>query len=158
MSTALALKDDPGLTLCGAHLCDLYSVPYGSALGEGKQGSVIRVTKKASGRAMAMKVVRLKTLKRPFDRRCVLREARFLHELSSPLLCDLDAVFASDLHAIIITDVCEGETLQSRASAAEYRWERWAVERVFSQVFEALAYLHSMGIIHRDLKVCRLYD
>jgi serine/threonine-protein kinase len=158
MSTALALKDDPGLTLCGVHLCDLYSVPFGSILGEGMQGSVIRVTKKASGQMMAMKVVRLKTLKRPFDRRCVLREARFLHELDSPFLCDLDAVFASDLHAVIMTDVCEGETLKSRAKAGKYRWERWAVERVFSQVFEALAYLHSMGIIHRDLKVCRLYD
>ena len=52
-------------------------------------------------------------------------------------------------------EFCEGNTLKtlidSKSADADTKW------RIFCQVVEALVYIHSMGLIHRDLKPLNIF-
>ena len=49
-------------------------------------------------------------------------------------------------------EYCEGSTLESLIEQHPYRELESTKWRIFSQIAEALYYLHNKGLIHRDLK------
>jgi len=49
-------------------------------------------------------------------------------------------------------EFCEGDTLLSFIEANPYKQMEEQKWKIFTQIAEALYYLHSKGLIHRDLK------
>jgi len=53
----------------------------------------------------------------------------------------------------IFCSVTGGELFERIVEREQYKESEAAI--VMKQLFAAIAYLHSLGIVHRDLKVCR---
>ncbi len=122
-------------------------------LGVGGMGVVYHARHTASGREVAIKMLRASLASDETARR-LTREARILQKLQHPGIARL-------LHAgwtghapvrepFVVLEYVSGVSM-SRA-ASERGWERPKRLAVFLQVCEAVAYAHRRGVIHRDLK------
>lgn len=121
-------------------------------LGSGGQGSVWRVEDPlAPGVPRAAKLLDLAGA-RAEDAERVRREARALHTLDHPSLVRCHAVF-EDLpsHTLgLLLDYVDGESLEVAARRPELDLARRTI--VLRHVAAALAYVHGLGIVHRDVK------
>ena len=124
-------------------------------MNRGAQGSVIRVTHKVSGEGMAMKVVRMDTVSREWDRRALSNEATLLRTLDSPHILRMTGCAASAKHTVLILERC-ADTLLDRARALNWNLTDAMLRTVMSQLLKAIEHLGDAGVIHRDIKVSRL--
>jgi len=122
-------------------------------LGEGGQGSVWKADDKLEpGRPRALKLVPL-VLARPNDVERVRREARALAKLNHGSLVRCHALFEDLKLSLlgIVMDFVDGASLRAAAD------EPWMTDRhrtlALRHVAHALAYVHSQGGVHRDLKL-----
>ena len=140
MSGAFAPRDlQPGDRLGGDYTCE-------SALASGAFGAVYAARHDASGERVAVKCV--------LDDEDVVRfeiEARLLARLSHPRIPRVIDYFVEDGAAFLVMELVPGPDL--RRVLLEHR--RLAPPRAVQyalQVADALAYVHSEHIIHRDVK------
>ncbi|HEY9666330.1 MAG TPA: protein kinase [Coleofasciculaceae cyanobacterium] len=93
------------------------------------------------------------------------REAAILHRLSSPQIPRFWEFFREGRRLFLVQDYIEGKTYQSlleeRIALGQYFSEAEIIE-LFQQLLPVLSYLHSLGIIHRDIApdniICRALD
>jgi serine/threonine protein kinase len=115
-------------------------------LGRGGMGDVYRASHRRLGR-----VVALKTLRDPALAARFLNEARIQGGLSHPSIATLYDYFEADGRACIVMELVEGDTLADRLrQRGPMRFDE--AMHLFRPIVEAVAYLHTHGIIHRDLK------
>lgn len=114
-------------------------------LGQGGMGTVFRAVHRQIGRVVALKVLRDPGLAPRF-----LNEARIQAGLRHPNVATLYDYFECDGRACIVMELIEGETLADRLLRGPLPWPEAAA--VLRPVVEAVAYLHTHGVIHRDLK------
>ena len=120
-------------------------------LGNGAFGVVYKVTDEANPCAVfALKQVLCFDA---FQTDNVIREVRIMKQLRHQ---NVISIFAADqmgdhlgLHMLIVTEYCQGGSLNARlgrpsSEETNYKW--------ILQITDALAYLHSQQIVHRDLK------
>lgn len=122
-------------------------------LGEGGQGAVWKAEDPLQpGEPRALKLVPVLP-SRPNDAERVRREARALARLEHPSLVQCHGLF-EDLRASVVgvvMDFVDGTSLRGAERDPRLRDQhRLAILR---HVAGALAYLHSQGVIHRDLKL-----
>jgi serine/threonine protein kinase len=118
-------------------------------LGKGGFGLVYRAEDQLLKRLVAIKVL---TKFRSSDQVDLwLDEARVLAKLDHPAIVPIYDVGKTDSgDPYIVSKLIEGGTLESRLESAA-----WSIEdsvRVAKQLAQALDYLHSQGVIHRDVK------
>ena len=120
----------------------------GALLGAGGMADVHRATDEALQREVAVKMLRpIAGGSKGRDR--FIAEARMLAGLShSGLVTVLDAGFDAE-RPFLVMELVEGQTL-AEVCAGPCDPER--VESVGTQVAETLAFVHSRGIVHRDVK------
>ena len=120
-------------------------------LGEGGMATVYRGRRISDGRAVAIKVLREQYA---HDRGFVARferEAQAVARLSHPHMVQvLDSGRDGDVHFIVMEYV-EGEDLKTLLRREHILPEKRARE-IGAQVCEVLAYAHTQGIVHRDIK------
>jgi hypothetical protein len=130
----------------------------GRALGHGAFGTTYVGHERTSGRAVAIKQLRLRGLPEwhPFER--FEREARVLRSLDHPgLPAFIDAFEAEDGDGgpafCIVSELIEGPTLQAEIASGR-RWSASAARALLRSLLETLDYLHSLSprVIHRDIK------
>ena len=103
---------------------------------------------------IAVKALHLDTLKTKMVTHFVPRELKILQDLSHPNLIRTYKVLevpAPTSLALILTEVADGGNLLSRVRR-ERRIPQLEARRIFLQLSDALYYLHSRFICHRDLK------
>lgn len=134
-----------------AQLHDLYEVDR-RPLGEGGFGSVYKARLWNSTVVRAVKVIRNKRDEAWVSAR---KEAKILRRLDHPYICKLLEVFEGSETTALVMEYVEGQEL--------FDWIHDQINEdapldvslalgVMRQVFEALHYCHSQGVIHRDLK------
>lgn len=115
-------------------------------VGAGGMGEVFKASHIETGRLAAVKV-----LHRPEFAARFRNEAYVQASLNHPNIAALYDFAQVDEHPALIMEWVDGQSLD-RLIRQKGRLGNDDAIRIFSQIVEAVAYLHEKGIIHRDLK------
>ena len=93
------------------------------------------------------------------------REAAILHKLQHPQIPRFGEIFRDGKRLFLVQDYIDGETYQSlleaRIASGQYFSEDEIIQ-LLEQLLPVLSYLHSCGVIHRDISpdniICRASD
>ena len=129
-------------------------VHSGPVLGSGVSGLVRLVTHKATGLEYAVKCLDL-GLVGTQEGLAQLREEIFIMcQLDHPNIVRLEEVYESHSEIYLVQELCVGGELFDRLDEQpDYHYTEAECARLVKQMLSAVRYLHSKGIIHRDLKL-----
>ncbi len=116
----------------------------GERIGSGGMGIVYRAWDERLERSVAVKEIGIAGADR------VLREAQAAARLNHPAIVTLYELGERDGHALLVSELVEGETLDELARKGSISDRD--VGRIGTDLCDALAHAHGRGVIHRDIK------
>lgn len=122
-------------------------------LGEGGMGQVYRAVHSRIGRTVAIKVLSQNSESQIVQR--FLNEARIQASLRHPGVAAFYDFIADRGRSVIIMEYVDGQTVQEITSR-EGAWSPRRALPVLRSCADTLAYVHSQGVVHRDLKSANL--
>jgi len=129
-------------------------VKDGPILGYGITGVVRMCTHKETGAAFAVKTLSLKQIETARGLEQLKEELAILMQLDHPNIVKLEAVYESDEDIYLIQELLKGGDLFDHLDAQpELHYGEAQCARLVKQILSAVRYIHSKGIIHRDLKL-----
>lgn len=129
-------------------------VHNGPVLGSGISGLVRLVTHKATGLKYAVKVLDLALVDTAEGLRQLREEIFIMCQLDHPNIVRLEEVYESHSEIYLVQELCLGGELFDRLDEQpDYHYTEAECARLVKQMLSAVRYLHSKGIIHRDLKL-----
>lgn len=132
-----------------------HGVHDGEILGEGVSGKVRLVTHKATGHKFAVKCLDLRFVGDVQGLRQLREEIAIMCELDHPNIVRLEEVYESHEAIYLVQELCLGgelfDCLFNEQPDECFSEEECA--RMMKQMLSAVRYLHSKGIVHRDLKL-----
>jgi len=126
-----------------------------AVLGAGAMGTVYRARDERLKRHVAIKILPASLAADPDRLRRFEREAESAGALNHPNITAVYDVGSHEGQPYIVTELLEGETLQSRLAAGPLPPVQ-ALD-VAAQIADGLAAAHAKGIVHRDLKPANLF-
>jgi len=134
----------------GVHLRNKYTKK--GVLGRGAFARVWRVEDRKTKKLYAAKSIPKAKLNTD-ERNLVATEIKILSEINHPNCCNLIEAFESDKKIYLVQELMRGPTLYDRfAQNSSEDITEWHVASCVQKIAKALHYLHSKGILHRDLK------
>lgn len=121
----------------------------GEILGKGSSAQVFEVTNKLTGVKYACKVVHKNTAIN--DDSTMAMETEIMKRMKHENIVGLHELYETTTSKWFILEIANGGTLHT-ALAAETSFTEEFVAQQFKQVLQGVQYLHSMGIVHRDIK------
>jgi hypothetical protein len=129
-------------------------VHSGPVLGSGISGLVRLVTHKATGLKYAVKVLDLGLVDTAEGLKQLREEIFIMCQLDHPNIVRLEEVYESHSEIYLVQELCLGGELFDRLDEQpDYHYTEAECARLVKQMLSAVRYLHSKGIIHRDLKL-----
>ncbi|CAK0903531.1 unnamed protein product [Prorocentrum cordatum] len=122
-------------------------------LGEGINGPVRMALHRKTGREVAVKRISCHNLSEQ-RRQMLVSEVRIFLQVSHRNIVQLLEVYESEVDqaVLLVMELCTGKELFERL--AERRWySEFDAARVARQMLDAVSYLHTQNICHRDLKL-----
>ncbi|CAN7999516.1 unnamed protein product [Ixodes hexagonus] len=116
-------------------------------IGEGSTGIVCIATEKPSGRQVAVKKMDLRKQQR---RELLFNEVVIMRDYHHPNIVEMHDSFLVGDELWVVMEFLEGGALTDIVTHARMGEEQIAT--VCKQCLKALAFLHSQGVIHRDIK------
>ena len=129
-------------------------VQTGPVLGSGISGVVRLVTHKATGVKYAVKCLDLGLVDTEAGLMQLREEIFIMCQLDHPNIVRLEEVYESHSEIYLVQELCLGGELFDRLDEQpDYHYTEAECARLIKQMLCAVRYLHSKGIIHRDLKL-----
>jgi len=119
-------------------------------IGAGGMGEVYRARDTRLDREVAIKVLPANLSSDASLKQRLEREAKAISKLSHPHICTLYDIGHQDGVDFLVMEYLEGETLERRLTKGPLPPEQTI--RYASQIADALAKAHKLGVTHRDLK------
>lgn len=81
------------------------------------------------------------------------REVEILKSVNHPSLVQLKAFGSDEKRALLVLDYCPGGDLFEFATSGARPLSPGLIQRIFAELIDAVRYLHSNFIVHRDIKL-----
>lgn len=139
-------------------MCEKYD--FGAVLEKSTSSEVCVATHKESGRELVLKIINKLAVKnwlvRSNSSELTLRsEAELMKDLKHPHIIELHDVFETEMHTYLIMEYAPGGDLLKYLIKHGHLTEDIA-RRLFYELCDAVRYLHSTGVVHRDLKLSNI--
>ncbi|KAI9342010.1 kinase-like domain-containing protein [Obelidium mucronatum] len=123
-------------------------------VGEGEFGKVKLAVDTRSNQEVAVKLLKRERVKATSDRKKIMREITMLKALDHPYIVALIDVVETDAYiGLILQYAPGGELFHYIMSQPEGFLREPEGRRFFAQLISGVSYMHSLGIVHRDLKL-----
>ncbi|OMJ75332.1 hypothetical protein SteCoe_25526 [Stentor coeruleus] len=133
-----------------SHLSDYISLDF---LGVGAFGEVLSAKHIPTSACRALKIIRKNGLTyNQLKSKGVLRESAVLSKLNHHKIIKFYEMLEDHFNFYIVTELCEGGNLGERLKKL-HKFTEEATLEIMKQVLEAVQYLHSKNIVHRDIKL-----
>ena len=142
----LKINKESFVTIIEGDITQFYEVQ--KKIGEGAYGKIYKVKNKQSGDIRAMKQI---TKTKITDMGKFQTEIKILSMLDHPNIVRLFEVIEDDKYYNLLEELCTGGELLTRAQNNQLKEKD--IARIFNQIMSGVAYIHGMGIAHRDLKL-----
>mmetsp|Transcript_10159 Transcript_10159/g.15406 ORF Transcript_10159/g.15406 Transcript_10159/m.15406 type:complete len:730 (-) Transcript_10159:246-2435(-) len=139
----------------GSSCAEYYNVHGRNKLGKGSYGSVYLATHRVTGDERAVKVMNVDRVTSYYLKK-LHTEIAILREVDHPNIIKLQDVFFGRRSVYLVTNLCRGGELYEMLTSGKsqgfvFREDR--ASRLMKDMLSSIKYLHSMGIVHRDLKL-----
>ena len=125
----------------------------GMELGSGAFGKVVLGKHILTGETVAIKILdKIMLKKTPEDYELVKKEMSILKLVKHKYIIQLYEILQTPNYIFIIMEYCEGKDFMDYILSKNYLPESEAL-KYFQQLINALFYLHSQNIAHRDIKI-----
>ncbi|KAJ1558357.1 hypothetical protein HK405_013856, partial [Cladochytrium tenue] len=122
-------------------------------IGEGEFGKVkLAVHTHRPQDEVAIKLIKKENIRNPAKRAKLIREISILKSLDHPYIVKLYDVIETEDNIGLIMEYASGGELFEYILAHKFLKEKDAC-RFFAQLLAGVSYIHSVGIVHRDLKL-----
>jgi len=125
-------------------------------IGKGAYGDVYYTTKKGSNIPYATKRMKRETVENQNYIKYFINEVSILKEIYHKNIVRLEALKKTSNNYYIIMDYCNGGTLRDNFNRYKMKYgssfPEKIIQHIMRQILEAVAFLHSKNILHRDLK------
>ena len=126
-------------------------------LGKGSYGEVYLSQKENSNKIFATKKIPQEKVDSPKMKRYLTYEVNFLKNLNHPNIVKLEEIKKTFTNYYIVMEYINGSELSKCLKKYMEKYQKGFPEKVvqhlMKQIVEAVAYLHDLNIIHRDLKL-----
>ena len=133
-----------------SNLFDYYT--FEKTLGQGQFGVVKLAVHKATGAYVAIKAVRKQDMK-PIEIYQQRREIEVLKMCQHPNIIKMRDLFENSENYYIVLEFMDGSDLFDHLKSRHFKISEDRARELAIQIARALQYLHSYGIVHRDLKL-----
>ena len=138
-------------TLCYPNT-DLNFYKFGRVIGRGAFGKVNIGLNILTGRIVAIKSFNKKNLVSESAKNKILYETNLMRGLYHPSVTKILETFESEQYMLIIMEYISGGNLQNFVKKRRKLCEKTA-KILFRQIIQGIRYIHSRGIVHRDIKL-----
>ena len=126
---------------------------YGRLIGQGAFGKVNLGLNILTGRVVAVKSFNKKNLNSSKDNKeKIIYETNLMKNLNHPSIVKVLEMFEDDKYMLIIMEYLNGGNLYSFVKKRRKLREKTA-KFLFWQIIQGIKYLHSVGVVHRDIKL-----
>ncbi|KAJ3015240.1 UNVERIFIED_CONTAM: hypothetical protein HDU68_012819, partial [Siphonaria sp. JEL0065] len=123
-------------------------------VGEGEFGKVKLSVDSRTNREVAVKLLKKDRISTPTRRAKVMREISMLQALDHPYIVSLLEVVETDAYiGLVMEFAVGGEMFHYIMAQPDGKLREPEGRRFFAQLVSGVSYIHSMGIVHRDLKL-----
>jgi len=128
-----------------------------NSIGKGSYGEVFLTTREGSSELYATKRMDRAFSERPDNLKRLLNEVSILKNIKHPNIIRLVDTKKTKTHCYIVTEYANGgdlyETLKKYNSKYHSPFSEEIVQHLMKQIVNAIHYLHSHKVVHRDLKL-----
>lgn len=139
----------------GKKCSDVYNIFTENRIGKGSYGSVYYCRHKKTQEEYACKVINVNRINSHYLRKLHL-EVDIMKDVDHPNIIKLRGVFFGQRTVCMVMELCKGGELFDHLTGNKSKkkgFEEPRAAKLTEEMLSAISYLHSQGIVHRDLKL-----